>query len=70
METVTVSQKFQIVIPLRLRKEMHLMPGEKMILVKKNGIIHMIPIEDLKKARGIAKRASLRGLRDESERFD
>jgi len=70
METVTISQKFQIVIPLQLRRELRLRPGGKMVMVKKNGVIHMIPIEELKKARGIAKGVTLKDIRDETERFD
>ncbi len=69
METVTISQKFQVVIPLKLRREMRLKPGVKMVVLKKDGILHMMPVGELKKARGIAKGVVSKGIRDETERF-
>jgi AbrB family looped-hinge helix DNA binding protein len=69
METVKVSQKFQIVIPKSIRKILGIKPGEKMVLIEKSGVVHMIPVGEIKKSRGIAKGATTEGLRDEGERF-
>lgn len=70
METVKVSQKFQVVIPRAIRKTLGIKPGERIIMVEKDGLVHMIPIGDIKKAKGMAKGTTIRELRDESERFD
>ena len=70
METVTVSHKFQVVIPASIRKILGIKPGEKMVVVEKDGILRMIRVVDIKKARGIAKGITTKYLRDESERFD
>ena len=70
MSTVTVSQKFQIVIPKDIRRHLNIRPGEKIVVVEKGKTIHMIPVGRIKESRGIAKGASSDNLRDESERFD
>lgn len=70
METVSVSQKFQVVIPKSVRELLKIRPGEKMVVVEKDGLVHMIPVGNMKKSRGIAKGVSVQGLRDETERFD
>jgi len=69
MDTVTVSPKFQVVIPKRIRKHLHIRPGEKMVVIEKNRTISLIPVGEMKDARGIAKGVTIRGLRDEGERF-
>lgn len=70
MEVVRVSQKFQVVIPRSIRKAMKIKPGERMVMVQKEGVVHMIPVGDIKGVKGIAKGVTTRGLRDESARFD
>ena len=69
METVTVSPKYQIVIPKIIRTELEIKPGEKIVMIEKDGVIHLIKLGDLKKLRGKFKKLSTEGLRDESERF-
>jgi len=69
LETVTVSPKYQIVIPKMIRTELEIKPGEKIVMIEKDGVIHLIKLGDLKKLRGKFKKLSTEGLRDESERF-
>jgi AbrB family looped-hinge helix DNA binding protein len=40
---VTVSSKYQIVIPLDVRKKMNLRPGQKVVVIEKDGVVHLIP---------------------------
>ncbi len=70
METVKVSQKFQVVIPKAIRRVLKIKPGEQMVMIEKGGIVHMVPISDIRKAKGLAKGITPEGLRDESERLD
>jgi AbrB family looped-hinge helix DNA binding protein len=70
METVKVSSKFQVVIPLSLRKALGIKPGEKMVMLEKGGLLYMIRIDDIKKARGRAKGVTTKGLREERERLN
>lgn len=70
MDTVTVSPKFQVVIPQEIREDLKLKPGEKMVVIEKGGIIHLISVGSIKDIRGIAPGLTTDDLRDESERFD
>ncbi len=70
MDTITVSPKFQVVIPKRVREHLHIRVGEKMVMIEKNKTITLVPIGRLKDARGIAKGITTKSLRDEGERFD
>ena len=69
METVTVSTKFQVVIPKSIRSYLGLKPGEKIIMFEKDGVIHLVRIENIQKFRGKFKKVATKGLRDEAERF-
>jgi AbrB family looped-hinge helix DNA binding protein len=57
MESVTVSPKFQVVIPLSVRRALGLQPGEKMQVVHYQDRVELIPVRPAKKLRG-----SLRGI--------
>jgi AbrB family looped-hinge helix DNA binding protein len=55
MNTTTVSPKFQIVIPLLVRRLLELKPGQKLQVIPYEGRIELIPIVPMRKARGILK---------------
>ncbi len=55
METVTVSPKFQVVIPKEIREKLKLKPGQKLQIIEFGDRIEFIPIKDIKKARGFLK---------------
>ena len=57
MSAVTVSPKFQIVIPLAVRQALGLVPGVKLHVVQFADRIELIPIRSAKSLRG-----SLAGL--------
>jgi AbrB family looped-hinge helix DNA binding protein len=63
METVTISPKFQVVIPQRIREAMGLRSGEKAKVVSFRNRIEIIPIRDIRKLRG-----SLKGIDTSFER--
>ena len=69
METVTVSPKFQVVIPATIRDSLEIHPGEKVVMLEKDGVIHIVRIGNIKSLRGKLKKLSTGGLRDEEERF-
>jgi AbrB family looped-hinge helix DNA binding protein len=52
METSTVSPKYQVVIPKKVRKQLGIKVGQKVQVLPYNGRIEIIPIESIKKARG------------------
>lgn len=55
MATVTLSPKFQIVIPKEVREAMNLDPGVKIEIVPYESRIELIPVFDIKKLRGALK---------------
>ena len=70
MEVVTVSPKFQVVIPKRIREQLELIPGEKLQIYIIGGDLRLIRPRSLKSLRGIAKGVVWKDEdRDHSERF-
>lgn len=55
MQTVTVSPKFQIVIPKNIRDALRLRPGQKMRVIEYEGRIELIPDRDIAELRGFLK---------------
>ena len=55
MQTVTLSTKFQLVIPKSVRETLHLKPGQKMQVVEYEGRVELIPDRDIKELRGFLK---------------
>ena len=55
METVTISPKFQVVIPRRVRKSMRLNPGQKMQVVEYGNRIEFVPVRPMAHLRGFVK---------------
>jgi AbrB family looped-hinge helix DNA binding protein len=55
MDTTTVSPKFQVVIPLRVRRALGIRPGQKIQVIPYEGRIELIPIRPLRQARGFLK---------------
>ena len=55
VETVTVTSEGQITIPSRLRKELKIMKGEKLLVMREGNAIKMIPVPKLSRMVGIDK---------------
>ncbi len=69
MPRVTISHKFQIVIPREIRQRLRLRPGQQITLLERDGIITAIPDLPLEKFRGILKGMSCTELREKQERI-
>lgn len=63
METVTISPKFQVVIPQSIREAMGIRSGEKAHVIPYRNRIEIIPVRDVRKLRG-----SLKGIDTSFER--
>jgi AbrB family looped-hinge helix DNA binding protein len=63
MDSVTVSTKYQVVIPLKVRQSLNIKPGQKMQVIEYGNHIVMIPIRPIKEARG-----SLKGIDTDPKR--
>ncbi len=55
METVTVSRKFQVVIPRTVRESLKLHPGQKVQVIQYGDRIELIPLRPAKKMRGLLR---------------
>ena len=55
MQTVTVSPKFQVVIPKEMRESLKLAPGQKVQALLYDNRIELIPVRPIKKMRGFLK---------------
>ncbi|MGB0993112.1 MAG: AbrB/MazE/SpoVT family DNA-binding domain-containing protein [Akkermansiaceae bacterium] len=55
MNTVTVSPKYQIVIPKAIRERLALMPGDRLEMIQLIDRIELIPVKPTKALRGLLK---------------
>lgn len=55
MHTVTVSPKFQVVIPRPVRESLGIEPGQKLQVLIYRGCIEFIPLQPMRKMRGFLK---------------
>ena len=55
METLTISPKFQVVIPKAIRERLGLAPGQRVQALVYGNRIELIPLEPAKRARGFLK---------------
>jgi len=53
VETVTVTSKGQVTIPSRLRRELRIVKGEKLLIVREGNAIKIIPVPKLSKLAGV-----------------
>jgi AbrB family looped-hinge helix DNA binding protein len=55
MAAVTVSPKFQVVIPKEVREKLGLSPGQRVQVVVYGDRIELIPVKPVKRMRGFLK---------------
>ncbi len=63
VDTVTVSPKFQVVIPREVRKALGIEPGQKVQVIHYEDRIELIPVRPIREMRGF-----LKGIDTEVER--
>jgi len=68
METVTLSTKYQLVIPRDIRRRLELEPGARLTVVEKGGILYLVPERPIEQLRGIARGTRRKGLREKKDR--
>lgn len=65
MEAVTISSKYQVVIPREVRKQFNLKPGQKLLFIPYNGTLRVVIVPPIKKARGMLKGMNTDNIREE-----
>lgn len=68
MTTATISQKYQVVIPKDVRELLHLKSGQKMIVVVKGGVVHLIPEKPMHSFKGFLRGMDTKDIREDNER--
>jgi len=64
MSIVTISPKFQVVIPLEIREALGLKPGQKVHAMEIDGRIELVPVRNARELRGFLKGLDSRVPRD------
>ena len=65
METVTISSKYQVVIPREIREQFDLKPGQKIMFIPYNNTLRVVVVEPIEKVRGSLKGIRSEGIREE-----
>jgi AbrB family looped-hinge helix DNA binding protein len=65
MEAVTISSKYQVVIPREVRQQFNLKPGQQIVFIPYNGTLRVVIVPPVKKMRGILKGMDIRNIREE-----
>jgi len=55
MKPITVSPKYQVVIPRAIREQINIKPGQKMHVIAYSNKIVLIPVRPVQEARGSLK---------------
>lgn len=55
METVTVSPKYQVVIPRKIREQIGLQPGQRVHVILYGDRIELVPLKPMKEMRGFVR---------------
>lgn len=67
MNSVTISPKFQVVIPLAVRKKIGVKPGQKMQVITYDNKVILIPVRPIEEARGSLKGMDTDVYREEED---
>ena len=68
MGIVTLSPKFQLVVPRDVREVMRLKPGQRFQVFHEDGQILLVPVIPMKRARGFARGIDTTVRREKEDR--
>ena len=69
METITISSKFQIVIPKKIRQQFDLKPGQKLVFIPYKNTLRVVIVPAIEEAYGFLEGIDPSIARDEEERI-
>ncbi|MBI4971906.1 MAG: AbrB/MazE/SpoVT family DNA-binding domain-containing protein [Candidatus Omnitrophica bacterium] len=69
MTSVTISSKYQVVIPKEARNQIHLKTGQKLMMVVKDGVIILVPDQPIATFRGFLKGMNITSTREKKDRM-
>lgn len=65
MEAVTISSKYQVVIPRAVREQFNPKPGQKLRFILYKGTLRVVVITPIEKTRGMIKGMNTDKIREE-----
>ncbi|MBI4975588.1 AbrB/MazE/SpoVT family DNA-binding domain-containing protein [Candidatus Peregrinibacteria bacterium] len=68
MNSITVSPKFQIVIPKEIRQKFNIKAGMKLAFIPYGSLIELVPLQSLKSLRGTLKGMNIDNVREKKDR--
>jgi AbrB family looped-hinge helix DNA binding protein len=69
MEAVTVSAKYQVVIPRWVREKIRIKPGQKLQVISYDDRIELVPVRPMSELRGFLKGLDPSFIREENDRI-
>lgn len=67
MEAVTISSKYQVVIPREVREMFNLKPGQKIVFIPYKGTLRVVIVPPIEKARGMLEGMTTEEIREETD---
>lgn len=67
MEAVTISSKYQVVIPREVRQQFGVKPGDKLLFIPYKNTLRVVIVPPISQARGMFKGINTDNLREESD---
>jgi AbrB family looped-hinge helix DNA binding protein len=68
METTTISSKYQVVIPRKIREKYHLQPGQKVVFIPYKNSLRMVIVPSIEEGYGFLQGIDTSINRDEEDR--
>lgn len=68
MNTVTISSKFQVVIPRPIRERFNLKPGQRIMFIPYNNTLRVVIVPTIDEAEGMFKDIDTDPLREKEDR--
>ncbi len=68
MEVSTISSKYQVVIPRRIREQYKLKPGQKLMFVPYKNVMHVMVVPPIEEAQGMFPGLDTAVERDDEDR--
>lgn len=65
MEAVTISSKYQITIPRKVRERLNLKPGDKVAFIPLENSLRLVVVPPIQEARGMFKGLDTENIREE-----
>lgn len=67
--TVTLSSKYQVVVPTSIRERLKLKPGAQLTWIEFDGAVHLVPLQPMNAFRGIARGLANSDIPEEPDRL-